>query len=226
MLTLAKNKKLNTVTSTAEHAWGLVLSLSRNIIPYYQDIIFRRNWRRNLYLNYNFQLYGKTIGIIGYGRLGKMISRYAKSFGMKILIFDKNKKKKIQNYYSLQKIFKISDVVYVNLDYNKSSHGIISKKIVSNAKDRQVLINTSRGEIIEDGVLKIYLNNKKHRQAGLDVLNNDSSWSSKIPLKSFNYIKKYKNKLILTPHVGGVSIDSKNITREIVLDYLFKLIKN
>ena len=82
LLSLAKNKKLKTVTSTAEHTWGLVLSLSRNIIPYYQDIILKRNWRRNLFLNYNFQLYGKTIGIIGYGRLGKMIYRYAKSFGM------------------------------------------------------------------------------------------------------------------------------------------------
>ena len=127
LLTLAKNKKLNTVTSTAEHAWGLVLSLSRNIIPYYQDIIFRRNWRRNLYLNYNFQLYGKTIGIIGYGRLGKMISRYAKSFGMKILIFDKNKKKKIQNYSSLQN-FLLSDIVTINLTYDNTTHKIISKK--------------------------------------------------------------------------------------------------
>ena len=73
---------------------------------------------------------------------------------------------------------------------------------------------------------KIYLNKKKHRQVGLDVLNNDSVWSSKIPLKSFNYIKKYKNKLIITPHVGGVSIDSKKITREIILEYLYKLIKH
>ena len=144
LFSIKNNKKLKYVTSTAEHTWSLILALSRNLIGYHDDTLSKGNWDRKKYINNNFQLYGKTIGIIGFGRLGKMISRYALAFGMKILIFDK--KKKITNYknnYSLSKIFSLSDIISINLSYNKSTHGIISKSILNKAKTNQILINTS-----------------------------------------------------------------------------------
>ena len=67
---------------------------------------------------------------------------------------------------------------------------------------------------------------KKNRYAGLDVLVNDHKWSNKIPREKFKNLTKYQKKILLTPHRGGVSIEAKNITREIILDILMKIIRN
>ena len=221
-----KNKiKMNKVTSTAEHAWALILGISRNLISYHIDTMINGKWNRNLHLKNNFQLSGKVLGILGYGRLGKMINKYAKSFGMKVLIFDKNsKKKKIKNFCTLEKIFKISDIVSINLSYNERTENLITKKILKNAKVRQILINTSRGEIIQESALAQYLNPRKKRYIGLDVLRDDFKWSKKIPRSKLNFLTKYKKRILLTPHVGGVSIDAKEITREMTLNNLKKIL--
>ena len=227
LFSLKNNQKLKYVTSTAEHAWALILAISRNLIAYNNETLLKGNWNRKKYIDKNFQLYGKTIGIIGYGRLGRLISKYAKAFGMKILAFDKKiKKQKIKNYSSLNMIFLLSDIISINLTYDKTTHGIISEKILSKAKKNQVIINTSRGEIINEDALWSYLKVKNNRYAGLDVLVNDHKWFNKIPKKKFKTLSKYNKKMLLTPHVGGVSIDAKNITREIILDILTKEIRN
>ena len=227
LFSLKNNKKLKYVTSTAEHAWALILAISRNLVAYNNETLLGGKWERKKYINKNFQLYGKTIGIIGYGRLGKLISKYATAFGMKILVFDKKiKKSKIKSFSSLSKIFMLSDIVTINLTYDHTTHEIISKNILFKAKKNQVLINTSRGEIIQENALWSYLNLKKKRYAGLDVLVNDHKWTNKIPREKFKIIKKYNKNMLLTPHVGGVSIDAKNITREIILDILIKIIRN
>ena len=227
LFSLKNNKKLKYVTSTAEHTWALILAISRNLIAYNNETLLKGKWERKKYIDKNFQLYGKTIGIIGYGRLGKLISKYAAAFGMKILIFDKkNKESKIKNFSSLSKIFLLSDIVTINLTYDNTTHKIISKDFLTKAKENQVLINTSRGEIIQEDALWSYLNLKKNRYAGLDVLVNDHKWSNKIPREKFKNLKKYNKKILLTPHIGGVSIEAKNITREIILDILMKIIRN
>ena len=224
-LFLLKNKKkLSKVTSTAEHAWSLILGISRNLVSYHVDSMIKGRWNRNLHIKDNFQLSGKVLGILGYGRLGKMINRYAKSFGMKVLVFDKNLKKKLTNFCNLEKIFRKSDIVSINLSYDKSTHNLITNKIVKNAKAKQILINTSRGEIIHESVLGLYLNPNKGRYLGLDVLKDDFKWSRKIPTSELKFLKKYKKRILLTPHVGGVSIDAKDITRKMTLDSLKKIL--
>ena len=220
-----KNKKnLNKINSTAEHAWCLILGISRNLVNYHQDSMIKGRWNRNLHIKDNFQLSGKVLGILGYGRLGKMINRYAKSFGMKVLIFDKIPKKKLSNFCNLEKIFRKSDIISINLSYGKSTHNLITNKIVKNAKIKQILINTSRGEIIQQSALDLYLNPSKGRYLGLDVLKDDFKWSRKIPTSEFKFLKKYKKRILLTPHVGGVSIDAKDITRKMTLDSLKKVL--
>ena len=224
LFSLKNKKKLSKVTSTAEHAWSLILGISRNLVSYHVDSMIKGRWNRNLHIKDNFQLSGKVLGILGYGRLGKMINRYAKSFGMKVLVFDKNSKKKLTNFCNLEKIFRKSDIVSINLSYDKSTHNLITNKIVKNAKAKQILINTSRGEIIHESVLGLYLNPNKGRYLGLDVLKDDFKWSRKIPTSELKFLKKYKKRILLTPHVGGVSIDAKDITRKMTLDSLKKIL--
>tara|TARA_Y100000389_G_C17466896_1_gene526481 strand:- start:1253 stop:2242 length:990 start_codon:yes stop_codon:yes gene_type:complete len=226
LFSLKNNKKLKYVTSTAEHTWALILAITRNLIQYHNDTSLKGNWDRKKYIDNIFQLYGKTIGIVGFGRLGKMISIYAAAFGMKILIFDKKVKKyRIKNYSSLNKIFSQSDIVSINLSYDKTTHGIISKKILKKAKSNQILVNTSRGEIFDESALWSYLKSKKNRYAGLDVLVNDYKWYKKIPSNNLKKLRKIKKKIILTPHVGGVAVDAKKITRNIILELLFQVLK-
>ena len=143
---------------------------------------------------------------------------------MKVLIFDKIPKKKLSNFCNLEKIFRKSDIISINLSYGKSTHNLITNKIVKNAKIKQILINTSRGEIIQQSALDLYLNPSKGRYLGLDVLKDDFKWSRKIPTSEFKFLKKYKKRILLTPHVGGVSIDAKDITRKMTLDSLKKVL--
>ena len=84
------NKFLKSVPSTAEHTFALFLTISKNIIPSFQDVK-KMYWRRKLFLG--LEARGLNFGIIGYGRIGKILARIAKSFGMKILFFDLKKKK-------------------------------------------------------------------------------------------------------------------------------------
>jgi D-3-phosphoglycerate dehydrogenase len=221
LFSLLKNHKLKKITSTAEHTWALILAISRNLIHYSRDVLENGKWERKKYLN--FQLNEKILGIVGFGRLGKMVKRYAKAFNMATLIFDK--KKGIKNKCSLQKVFSKSDIVTIHLELNSKTRGIISKKIIKIAKKNLIIINTSRGEVIDEQFMFEQLKKNNIKYFGADVLVNDHMWTKKIPYKKKVEINKIKNKILLTPHVGGNTVEANKVTRKIILDKLLEIIK-
>jgi len=104
-------------------------------------------------------------------------------------------------------LFKVSDFVTIHVHLSDDTKGLITKKLLKKAKHNLILINTSRGEIIDEDYLLECLKNKKILGAGLDVLNGEPKTSGH-PL--VNYSKNYNN-LIITPHCGGFSYDAVNI---------------
>ncbi len=220
-----KNKKfLASISSTAEHAWALILAISRNLKYYDETIFIKKKWDRGELIN--FEIQEKTLGIIGYGRLGKILAKYAKAFGMNIFIYDR-KKIKLPKYIksiSLENIFKKCDIVTINLSYEKNNKKIINSNILKKSKKNLILINTSRGELIDQGYLFKMLKENKIKFAGLDVLQDDSTWNKKIPKKTIKNLNSLKSKLLVTPHVGGFSEQAVIKTREHLIKNFIKVL--
>ena len=134
-------------------------------------------------------------------------------------------KKKIKNKSSLKKIFSNSDIITIHLDLNSKTRGIINKKIINYTSKKSIIINTSRGEIIDENFLFDKLKKNKINYFGTDVLIDDYNWNKRVPTKKKEQINKIKNRIIITPHVGGNTVEANKITRRIVFNQLFKVLE-
>jgi len=218
---------LSSIQSTAEHTWMLVLALLRNFKKVQQSIS-NGLWSRNELLC--DELNTKTIGIIGYGRLGKIIAQYAQAFSMRILVCETDSKNQIlaiQNgfeIYSKEEIFSMSDVIVLLTDYSKENEKMIGKNEFFKMKKSAFFVNTSRGEMVDEEALLYALENKLIKAAALDVLNGDSDWKTNLPSnhKLYEYSQVNTN-LIITPHVGGYGKVSIQKTRDFITEKFLKI---
>ena len=137
---------LSTVTPTAELTWGLILCLSRNIPAAIRDVEAGR-WNRNGFIGR--ELYGAHIGIIGYGRLGKMVASYALAFGMRVQVYD-NDPRALVNLDSriasveLEELMETSDVVTLHVPLIAKNSNLLSKDLISKMQATTLFVNTSR----------------------------------------------------------------------------------
>ena len=201
---------LDTVTATAEHSLGLMLALVRNIPEAFNDVK-EGNWERSKFKG--IELSGRTIGIIGFGRLGKMVANYAISLRMKVIATDTDtdvsKKYNEVTFLSLNELLEQADIISIHVPLDNSTTNLISKQQFKQMKKKPYLINTSRGEVLDEKELLNHLNSGYISGAAIDVINNEVNWSGKIP--NNNNIYKHINKetnLIVTPHIGGATSDS------------------
>ena len=217
---------LQEISATAELTWGLLLSLLRDIPNSTQDVIKKGNWQRNNF--YGNELKNKTLGVIGYGRLGKIVARYGKAFNMPVIAYDRNKisKDKFVKFMSLEDLVSKSDVITVHLSLNDETKNIINENIFNQMKDGAILINTARGEIIDEEAFLFALNSKRI-SAAIDVLADeislDNNWLKKNKL--VQYAKKNDN-LIITPHIGGVTYESVEQANLFMIKKLEKYLSN
>lgn len=219
-----KNEKkfLKKITSTAEHAWFLLLDSVRNN----QNNFIYKNTQKWSRKDKNIsQISDKNLGIIGYGRIGKILAKYGEAFQMNIFINEKNKKIRINKKYnsvSLINLLNLCDYVIIAVNY--SGYKIITKDILKKINQRiEVLVNVSRGELIDERSFAKSINDGQIMIYATDVLNNDSSWHGNEFKDNVIYksVKK-KSSLRITPHVGGYSIEAIRKTRS----HLFKMISN
>lgn len=197
---------INSFTATSELAFGLMLSLIRRI-PEGIESVKRGHWVREKLCGY--QLNQKTLGIIGLGRLGKISAKIANGFGMKVIAVDPNVKKWPNvKIVSLKHLLKLSDIITIHIHLNKETENLINEKKLRKMKKNCILINTSRGKIINESALLKALKNKWIAGAALDVI--DGEWLAKNRLRThplIAYSRRNKN-LIITPHIGGSTIES------------------
>src|SRR3989338_4321169 len=215
------------IISTAEHAFALILSLARHI-PWAFDSVKGGCWLREGYIGN--ELNRKTLGIVGLGRLGKMVARYALAFGMRVVAFDPFVSMTIMKKIGTKKIsrdalFGISDTVSLHLPLNENTAQSIGGREFSLMKKTAFLINTSRGEVIVRGDLYSALKSKTIGGAAIDVMDDEDS--SGVHLKTdplYLYAREHKN-LIITPHIGGMSVESMAATEEFIAKKVVKLLK-
>jgi len=196
---------LNTITSTAELAFGLIISLTRKI-PSANKSVLNGEWNREAFRGTSLR--GKTLGIIGYGRLGKMMERFGKAFEMKVVFSDLN----IPGGIMLDELLEISDIVSLHVPLNKNTEGLIGSYELQMMKSNAILINTSRGKIVDEDALIGALKSKILGGYGTDVLSDELEFtSSPICNRLVEYSKNNPNVLI-TPHIGGTTAESRGAT--------------
>lgn len=208
----------NTI-STAEHTFSMMLALSRNI-PQADLSTKKGEWERKKFMG--VELYGKTLGIIGLGRIGTEVARRALSFDMRVIAYDpylsveKSKDLGIE-LVSLDTVFKESDYITVHTPLTDETKHIVSDKEFELMKKGVRVVNCARGGIIDEGALVRAIESGKVAGAALDVY-------EKEPLKNSKLIKL--DKVVLTPHLGAsteeaqvnVAIDVANTVRDILLN--------
>jgi len=196
-----EKKFLKTITPTAEHVFGLILFLTRN---YYDAIksIEKGLFNRRLFGGYAM-LSQLKIGIIGYGRLGKIVKKIADGFNMKSYICDIRRK---DYKSSLKRLFKNSDIVTLHIP-SKDNLNFFGKKLIKNFKKPFFLINTSRGDVVDEKLVINLLKNKKILGYGTDVLKDEFHPNFQLK-KNIIYKNRKKFKIIITPHIGGSTKDA------------------
>jgi len=196
-----KSKKIiDSITATPEFIFGLIILLTKHFLRI-NEISKKNIWdpRQVAELTFNKMLSQSTLGIVGYGRIGKKLASIAKHFGMKTLIFTR------KNNLTLNDLAKKSDIISINLSLNKKTKNIINKKFFSKMKNGSYFINTSKGDIVNYNDLLIYLK-KNIKGAAIDVYKNENSNNKEIK-KLINY-SRINNNLLLTPHIAGSTLDS------------------
>ena len=191
---------LKTITSTAELAFGMILSLARKVVPANKSVM-SGEWNRSEFRG--ITLHGKTLGVIGKGRLGSMVIRYGKSFGMKTIYADPN----VVGGVSLTNLLQSSDFISIHVPLNDETKELMSYKNLGFMKKGSYLINTSRGKIIDEKALIDSLESKILSGYATDVLSDELSSNLNNSLL-LNYAKDNEN-VIITPHIGGMTNESR-----------------
>ena len=157
--------------TVAEFAFGLLLNLSRHIIVAQQDMA-RNHIHIPEYIG--FDLYGKTIGIIGTGSIGRHMITLAQGFGMHVLAYDLYPNKELQDFYvPLEKLYQQSDIISLHIPSTPENHHLLDKSAFKHMKKGVYIINTARGDLIDTQALYDAIQKGIVAGAGLDVLENE-----------------------------------------------------
>lgn len=198
---------LDQVYATAEHTFALLFSLIRRI-PAAFEAAKGYVWRRDLYRGY--ELSGKTIGLIGCGRLGTMVTRYAQAFGMNVLVYDPYAPvlpKGVKRCTRLADVLEASDILSLHVPLNDETRGMLSTEEFSYMPEGVFLVNTSRGAIVDEAALLDALYSGRVAGAALDVLTDEHKIERDGDHPLIEYARAHDN-LIITPHIGGATYES------------------
>ncbi len=197
---------LQGITPAAELSWALVLACARRL-PAAAAHTRAGQWVREEYPG--TMLNGRTLGLIGCGRLGQWMSRYGAAFGMAVLGHDPHVKSWPGGIEQadLTDLVAQADVISVHVHLSDETRGLLSAELLANIKPGAIVINTSRGAVIDEGALLAGLESGRIGAAGLDVLDGEPDIDQH-PL--IVYSRSHDN-LIVTPHIGGFSPDAVRV---------------
>jgi len=194
--------------ATADMAFGLLLDSLRRISE--GDRIIRKGKWKQIYGAHDyvgFDLQGKTLGIMGLGRIGKTLAKRAKAFDMKIIYHNRNRisrneeRKLGVKYVAFDKLITQSDVISIHVPHTKETNQIFNMKILKKMKKTAFLINTSRGKVVNEKDLVTALKQKIIAGAGIDVFETE-------PVKKNHPFMKLEN-LVMSPHVGSSTKETR-----------------
>lgn len=228
--------------TVAEFTFGLILSLSRKI----PEAVARLKTQGDFdYANLcGFDLFGKTLGVLGTGKIGKNVIKIAKGIGMNIVAFDAFPdetfaKEMNLKYFSLEEVLAKSDIVTLHAPYNKDTHHLINKNNISKIKKGAYIINTARGGLIETDALYEALKSGQLAGAALDVLEEEGMLKDEeelliqnnLPVEKFRMALENKvlinlPQVIVTPHMAFYTHEAEHSILETTVKNIRSFINN
>ncbi len=215
---VANTPDSNTI-SAAEQTVSLLLSSARNT-AWASNFLRTNKWDRKPFRG--VELYGKTVGIIGLGRIGSMVATRLKSFNMKVIAYDpyisddRFKRFGAEKKENLEELIKESDFITVHTPRNEETMHMINEEILQLAKDGVRVVNCARGGIIEEEALLKGLEAKKIASAGLDVFEKEPAVNN--PLFKFNNV-------VCTPHLGADTFEAQKRVGENIAEQVIKALR-
>ena len=193
--------------SVGQFAIALLLEICHHI-GHHNESVHAGNWEKSVdwcYWDYPLiELDGKTMGIVGFGRIGQTTGKIASAMGMKVLAFDSHPSdsgKAIADYVDLDTLLASSDVIALHCPLFPATQGMINKDTIAKMKDGVILLNNSRGPLVVEQDLADALNSGKVAAAGVDVVSTE-------PIRGDNPLLKAKN-CIITPHISWAPKESR-----------------
>ncbi len=213
--------------AVAELTWAMILGVARRILE--ADSFVRSGewyktktgWHPEMMLG--TELKGKTLGIVGMGRIGKAVAEKAKAFGMRVLYYSRrkiplNEERRLgAKYVSLEKVFEEADFISLHVPLTKETYHLVNWDLLCKMKPTAFLINTSRGAVIDENALIKALKEGKIAGAALDVFEEE-------PLPPKSELTSMKNVLLL-PHIGSATKETRIKMAEVVAENLIKFYK-
>jgi len=202
--------------ATADLTVALILDLLRRVSE--GDRVIRNGGWKEIFGAYDYvgtDIKGKTIGILGMGRIGKAVAKRMYPFGTKIIYhsrdsLSKTEEKSLQaKFVTINTLFKSSDILSIHLPYSKETHEIVNKNVFRKMKKSSFIINTSRGKIINENDLTSALKQGRISGAALDVFSNEPI-GKKHPLNKMNNV-------VLVPHIGSSTKETRKKMAEITV---------
>ena len=237
----AKEKGVKTVNvpaygsrTVAEFTFGLILNLSRKIFDARRQLLEGDNF--DISKLKGFDLCGKTLGVVGTGRIGKNVIKIANGFEMKILAYDVFPDKEFAEktefkYVDLPELLSRSDIVTLHAPYNKDTHHLINKDNLPTFKKGAYLVNTARGELVETDALLKALASGHLSGAGLDVLESERQLKEEATIfaKDSDNFKDFKTlfedqvlldmpQVIVTPHIAFYSEEAEREIEKVTVE--------
>jgi lactate dehydrogenase-like 2-hydroxyacid dehydrogenase len=209
VLSLTKELEvISKISSTAEHALALLLSCVRNIKSSSLSVD-EGSWNYEPFIGR--QLNQLTIGILGYGRLGKMMAKFCKPLFKRVMIYDPYELVNdiaLDQVNSLDDIATYSDVISLHVHVSDETIHLISRDFLNKAKPNVLFVNTSRGEIVDETEMVKFLMAHPYSKIATDVLDNEITDKKSSKLLLFS---RESNQVLITPHIGGMTSDAQKI---------------
>ena len=206
-------------TAVAQFAMALLLEICHHV-AHHSQAVHEGRWENSpdfCFWDYPLiELAGKTMGIIGYGRIGQTTGKLAQAFGMKVIAFDAMREVGTKlgdcDFVELDELFKTSDVIALHCPLFPSTQGIICRENIAKMKDGVIILNNSRGPLVVEQDLRDALDSGKVAAAGLDVVSTE-------PIKGDNPLLGAKN-CFITPHISWAPKESRDRLMNIAVDNL------
>jgi len=203
--------------SVVQHTWALLLEIACNVASH-DESVKKGDWIKSetfcYWKNPSMELSGKTMGIVGYGNIGSKVARIALDFGMKVLVFTAHPEKYANEenvvFAGMDEVFANSDIVSLHCPLTDETEKIIKKENIDKMKEGVIIINVSRGGLVNEVDLAQALECGKVKAAAVDVVSVE-------PMKEDNPLFKAKN-ILITPHMAWASVEARTRLVNVVAD--------
>lgn len=208
--------------TTADFAWALLMAAARRIVEADRFVRAKKftGWKPMLFLGVD--VHGKTLGIIGFGRIGQAVARRARGFNMNVLYYDKiPASQQLEQELNvkragLQELLKKSDFITIHVDLNPETRHLINEESFKLMKPNAILINTSRGPVVSEKDLYNALKSKRILYAGLDVYEEEP--------KIYKGLEKLEN-VVLAPHIASATYETRSKMAVMAAENIVKVLK-